>query len=61
MREKFTITPEDQKYMDSIGKSLHKQPKLISKAQARTSALKAKIGGGGKGRSYISGKTYRHE
>ena len=60
MKSKFTITPEDQKYMDSIGKKLH-QPKLVSRAQARTSALRAKIGGGGgKGRSYISGKTYNH-
>ena len=42
MREKFTITPEDKKYMASIGKNLRNPPKLVGKAQARVSHLTEK-------------------
>ena len=61
MREKFTITPADEKYMASIGKSLHRSPKLVSKAQSRTTALKNKLAGGTVGKSHFSNKKYNHD
>ena len=69
MREKFTITPEDEKYMASIGKGdadsrpLIREPKLIRKAKSKTQGLINKIKGstGAVGRSHYSGKKYRYD
>ena len=68
MKEKLTITPQDKKYMNSIGKGSDttpplrpkriESPKLIKRAQANTEAIKRKITPIGKGRSHFSGKDY---
>ena len=60
-KEKFVITPEDQKYMDSIGNPRTPEHKLVRTAKAKTHAIKAKMQGGTKGRSHFSGRTYNHE
>lgn len=61
-KEKFTITPEDEKFMASIGKNLHKPvPKLVRSAQAKTRGLSNRIQAshpGGKIKSHYSGKSY---
>ena len=64
MKEKFTITSADKKYMNSIGKNLRTSPKRVNpyaaalkqkqeSAQPKNPAIKI-----GKGRSGHSGKTY---
>lgn len=54
---KFTITKEDQTYMDSIGKSSAKRPSVRrSSGNPKLGALRKVIG-----RSHHSGKSYRHD
>lgn len=55
MSKKFTITKEDQAYMDSIGKTAPKRTvKRIS--SPKMSALQNVMG-----RSHYSGKKYKHD
>lgn len=57
MAKKFTITKEDEAYMNSIGKTTAKRPAVRRAApNPKMSALHKVMG-----RSHFSGKKYNHE
>lgn len=63
MKSKFTVTAADEKYMDSIDKSYKKSTRLkVENKSPKTKALSSKLVGVkvGQGKSYHSGKRYKH-